>query len=194
MNNIADLIAKSNWHHLINQYKPNILAEKLSLKEGKLLVYKMLFGDTREREDDISDYAVQLLQELRKIHSKEWEQDWRNDVFFGDICYMALRDEERYEAYKRAYDKAAPPPSSLLISLARCYTLWEPPITLDEAEELVKKALEKELSIEGAVLLRGIYAERKDQAKFDYWDKVLEELMQKNIHAQGAWPDFSEAR
>lgn len=50
------------------------------------------------------------------------------------------------------------------------------------------------MSIEGAVLLRGIYAKRKDQAKFDYWDKVLEELMQKNILTQGVWPDLSEAK
>ncbi|WP_154017894.1 hypothetical protein [Candidatus Protochlamydia phocaeensis] len=104
-----------------------------------------------------------------------------------------MKYDERYEAYKRAYEKAPPPqPSSLLISLAGCYLLPKPPITLDEAENLAKKALEKELSIEGVVLLRGIYAEKKDQAKFDYWDKVLKEVEEQNIHTQDAWPDFSD--
>lgn len=196
MNKIVDLITKKDWHHLTNQYKPNILAKNLSLKDGKTLAYQMLFGDTIEKAEDLSDYAAQLLQELRKVHSKEWTQDWRNDVFLGDICYMAMKGEERYEAYKRAYNKVIHPPPALLISLAGCYTLLEPPITLDEAEELVKKALEKEMSIEGAILLRGIYAEKGDQTKFDYWDRILEGLRQKNIHTQDAhlWPDFSEEK
>lgn len=80
------------------------------------------------------------------------------------------------------------------ISLAGCYLMREPPITLDEAENLVKKALEKALSVEGVILLRGIYAEKKEQAKFDYWDKILQEIERKNLHTQDIWPDFSNMK
>jgi hypothetical protein len=101
-----------------------------------------------------------------------------------------MKYDEQYEAYKRAYEKVTPPPSSLLISLASCYLSPRPSVTLEEAESLAKKALEKEVSIEGVVLLRGIYAEKKDQAEFDYWDKVLKEVEEKNIHTKGDWPDI----
>jgi hypothetical protein len=93
---------------------------------------------------------------------------------------------------RRAYEKATYPPPSLLISLGGGYLSPGSPITLDEAENLAKKALDKEMSIEGVVLLRGIYAEKEDQAKFDYWDKVFKEMEDKNMHTQDAWPNFSE--
>lgn len=189
MNKISSLILKNEWHIIVNQYQPKTLAESLSFKEGRDLVYKMLFNE--ERDDSLRDYATELLQEIRQTHFAEWSTDWKNDVFLGDACYMTMK-YERYEAYKRAYEKATPPPSSLLISLAGCYLLPRPPITLDEAENFAKEALEKELSIEGVVLLWGIYAEKKDQAKFDYWDKVLKEVEEKNIHTKDAWPDFSD--
>jgi hypothetical protein len=190
MKKISNLILTKDWHTIVNQYKPKTLAVNLPFKEGRDLVYKMLFNE--ERDDSLRDYATELLQEIRQTHFVEWSLDWRNDVFLGDACYMTMKYDERYEAYKRAYEKAVPPPSSLLISLAGCYLLPEPPITLDEAENLAKRALETEMSTEGAVLLRGIYAEKKDQAKFDYWDKVLKEVESKNIQTQNAWPDFSD--
>lgn len=190
MSEISNLILKKKWHTIVNQYQPKVLAESLSFKEGMNLVYKMLFNE--ERDDSLRDYATELLQEIRQTHFAQWSIDWKNDVFLGDACYMTMKYDERYEAYKRAYEKATPPPPSLLIALAGCYLLPKPPITLDEAENLAKKALEKEISIEGVVLLRGIYAEKNDQAEFDYWDKIFKEVEENNVHTQDAWPDFSD--
>lgn len=190
MNKISNLIIERNWHTIANQYTPKVLAESLPFKEGRALAYKMLFNE--ERDDSLRVYATELLQKIQQTHPIEWSLDWRNDVFLGDACYMTMKYDERYQAYKRAYEKANPPPPSLLILLAGCYLLPKPPITLDEAESLTKKALEKEMSIEGVILLRGIYFEKKDQAKFEYWDKVSKEIEEKNIHTQNTWPDFSE--
>jgi hypothetical protein len=187
--NLFNLILKNDWHAIVDQCQPKDLAKSLSFKDGRDLAYKMLFNE--ERNDNLRDYATELLQEIREIHFEEWSSDWKNDVFLGDACYITMKYNERYEAYQRAYKKASPPPPYLLISLASCYHSPEPPITLDDAENLVKKALEKEMSIEGVVLLRGIYAEKKDQVKFDYWDKVLKEVEEKKIHTKGTWPDFS---
>lgn len=188
MNKIFNLIDKKDWYAISNQFDPKSLVKNISFKKGMTLAYHMLFND--ERDDDLRDYAIQLLQELRQIYPEEWSSDWKNDIFLGDACFMTMRYDERYEAYKRAYEKANPPPPSLLISLAGCYLLPEPPITVDEAENLAKMALENEMSIEGVVLLRGIYAEKKDHAKFDYWDKILQKVEEKNIHAQECWPNF----
>lgn len=188
MNNISHLIFKSDWQTIANHYSPKSLAKGLSFKDGRLLAYKMLFNE--ERDDDLRDYATELLERIRQSYPKEWSEDWKNDVFLGDAFYMTMKYDERHEAYKRAYEKLIDPPPALLISLASCYLSPGSPITLEQAENLAKKALEEEMSIEGVILLRGIYAEKKDQAKFDYWDKILKELEEKQIHAKDIWPDI----
>ncbi len=190
MNTILNLIHKNDWYTLVKDYNPKTLAQLLPFKEARSLAHKMLFNE--KRDDTISVFATELLQEIRQIHSEEWLIDWKNDVFLGDACYMSMMYDEQYEAYKRAFEKTSCPPPSLLISLGGCYLSPESPITLNEAEILAKKALDSEMSIEGVVLLRGIYAEKEDQVNFDYWDKVFKEVEIKNIHTQNAWPDFSK--
>lgn len=68
--------------------------------------------------------------------------------------------------------------------------LLSPIFTLEEAENLAKAALDKEVSIEGVVLLRGIYAEKKEMAKFEYWDEVLKRLEKNPIYIENDWPNI----
>lgn len=178
-----------NFHAIVEQYKPKVLADNLSFDEGRILAYKLLCNE--ELDNDLRDYATDLLQELRNIYPIEWSEDWKNDVFLGDACYLTMKYEERYAAYKRAYEKVKPTPPSLLLSLAGCYLSFNPPITVDEAEKLTLKALEKEMSVEGVVLIRGIYARKNDQVKFDYWDKIFREVKHNNLcSTDNAWPDI----
>ena len=177
MNELYYLINNSDWYAIVNHYEQKFIAETLLFEEGRLLVYKMLFN--KERDDSLQEYATKLLEEIRRTHFKEWSKDWRNDIFLGDVYYMTLNYDERYASYMRAYEKANPKPSSLLISIASCYLSPQPPISLSEAKKMVEKALEKEMSIEGVVLLRGIYSEIKDQKNFEHWDKILTELEKK---------------
>lgn len=188
MNVVTELINKKDWYAIANQYTPKLMVHYLSFKEGMLLAYQMLFNE--ERDDGIRDYAAELLEEIRKAYPNEWSGDWRNDVFLGDACYLTMRFEERYEAYKRAYQNANPPPPSLLISLASCYLSAIPRVSLDDAEKLVIIVLEQEISIDRVVLFRGIYAKKKDQAKFDYWDRIYKEVEEKQVHTKDAWPKF----
>jgi hypothetical protein len=161
MNKISHLIESRDWY-AIYQYNPKFFAKMVSLTKGMVIAYHMLLND--ERDDDLRDYAVQMLLELRLINYNEWALDWKNDFFLGDACHLTMQDDESYNAYKRASEKADPLPPSLLLSLAGCYLAFDPRITVDEAESLVKRALEQEMSIEGVVLLRGIYAGKNDQA------------------------------
>lgn len=188
MDAIYEYIRNNDWYSIVDQFTPEYLSDYLKFKNGFYVSYKMLFND--EGDDNLRDYAFALLQAIRRSYPKEWSEDWRNDVFLGDACYMMMKHEEQYEAYKRAYEKVVNPPSSLLISLASCYLVPKAPITLEEAENLAKKALEKEISIEGVVLLRGIYAEKNDQSNFDYWDRILREIEKKDIHTKEAWPNI----
>ena len=81
-----------------------------------------------------------MLQEIRNSYPKDWLEDWKNDVFLGDSCYLTMKYDKQCEAYKRACEKATPPPPSLLISLASCYLYLDPFVTLEETENLTKKA------------------------------------------------------
>jgi hypothetical protein len=189
MNKISDLIQTMDFYTIAKKYTPKNLAENLSFDEGRIFAYKLLLN--KELDNELYDYAAELLDELRCIYAKEWSADWKNDLFLGDAFYLARKYDEEYAAYKRAYEKVNPPPPSLLLSLASCYRTFEPPITADEAEKLTLKALGKELSLEGVVLIRGIYAHKEDKAKFEMWDKIYQQVKHKNLPSrEGVWPDM----
>ena len=141
MNKISNLIENENWYTITNQWEPKTIAKNCTFKQGMALAYHMLFN--LEKDDALCDYATQLLQEIRQVYPKEWSVDWKNDVFLGDACYLTMRYEERYKAYKRAYEKANPPPPSLLISLAGCYLMQEPPLTLDNGNSVISQISSK---------------------------------------------------
>jgi hypothetical protein len=93
---ILNLIIKNDWYTLVNQYNPKTVAQLLPFKDGRSLAYKLLFDE--KRDDNLRDYATELLQEIRQIHSQDWLGDWKNDVFLGDACYMSMKYDEQYEA------------------------------------------------------------------------------------------------
>lgn len=188
MDKISRLICKGDFRTIFYEYEPKMLAKYLSFKDARSLAYKMLFNNSGD--DDFRDFATDLLQEIRLVYPKEWSEDWKNDVFLGDACYLTMNYDERYEAYKRAYKKAVPPPPSLLISLASCYLSPGSPISLEEAEKLAKEALEREISKEGVVLLRGIYAEKNDVAMFNYWDRIYRDIEKQKLQSTNLWPDI----
>lgn len=136
--------------------------------------------------------AVDLLQQVRKKYPQDWEADWRNDLFLGDACNFTMRFHESYEAYKRAalkFNSNLPP--YLLVSIAGCYlTPGKPPISIEEAERMIKEALEKERSIEAVTLIRGICKTKGREEEFSYWDKILEELEKKNAYMKSEWPEY----
>ena len=189
MNQITDLIKKMDFHTIVKKYTPKNLAENLSFDEGRILAFKILF--CQEWDSDLTDYATELLDQLRFIYAKEWSKDWKNDVFLGDAFFLANKYDEQYAAYKRAYEKIQPAPPYLLLSLASCYLSFDPPITIDEAEKLTLQALNKELSLRGVILIRGIYASKNDQVKFDLWDKIYQQLKEENLPSiEDAWPNI----
>lgn len=178
-----------DFHTITKKYTPKKLAENLSFDDGRILAYKLLLN--KELDDELREYAAELLDKLRFIYVKEWSADWKNDVFLGDAFLLTRKYDEEYAAYKRAYEKASPAPPSLLLCLASCYGTLNPPITADEAEKLTLKALEKELSLRGVVIIRGIYKSKNDQNKFDYWDRIYQELKGKEQHtSEGVWPNM----
>ncbi len=190
MNSIGDLIRHKYWQKLATHFEPQTTARSLPFREGIVTAYKMLFNS--EHDDDIRDYAVRLLFAIRDIYNEEWESDLGYDVLLGDACSLTWRYDEKYAAFKRAYDRADPKTPYLLFSLAGCYITPDLPfVTIEQAEAFVKKALEQELSIQAVVLIRGICQTKGDQKGLDYWDEVLEEVEKKQLWSRSSdWPAF----
>lgn len=96
------------------------------------------------QDDTTQQFALNLAFEIKNIFKTEWENDWENDVFLGDLCSILWLYEEQYICCKRAYDKLTDPPAALLLLLAGCHSApGTPPITEEESESYLKKAIEK---------------------------------------------------
>jgi hypothetical protein len=152
MNIIFDLINNSDWDKIIDVYNVTEISTLLPFKEGIILAYKMLYND--DWDDIVQNYAVNLLYAIRDGYHEEWNSSWTFDTFLGNACDIALRYDERYETYKRASQNVYPIPPSLMVLLAKCYiSPGTPPISQEEAENLLREALKKEKTIEGVSLL-----------------------------------------
>lgn len=102
-----------------------------------------------------------------------------------------MKYEEQCEAYKRASKRINPLPPAILVSLAGCYLSKDSTlISSEEAEKLVRQALEQEESIEAVILIRGICKDKGDEKQFIHWNKVLEKLEKERAYMKNKWPEF----
>lgn len=177
-NAITFLFENHQWEKLANSYSPIELAKSLSFKNGLRLAYQLLYNNTWE--ETLQEYAVKLLNEIRKNYPEDWNETWEYDALLGLAYYITRKYDERYEAYKRAFDKTNNPPPGLLIELARCCICpGTPPISYDEAIDLVKKAIKEAPYTDGIGLLSHIYSLKNDKINEKYWVKILENSNQK---------------
>lgn len=191
MQNLIDLIKQHNWILIYKNWDPEQIVDELLYEDSMRLAYQMLIN--KHAEENLMNFAVDLLQIIRKKYSQNWESDWRNDLFLGDACHITIRFPERYQAYKQASLKfnTLNLPPSLLVSLAGCYLAPDrSPISIEEAERLTKVALEKEQSIEAVTLIRGICKTQGRENEFFYWSNILKELEKKKAYMKNEWPEW----
>ena len=103
-----------------------------------------------------------------------WNSTWKNDALLGSAYNIILEYDKRCQSYKRAFEKANPPSPQLLIALARCSIApGKPPISEQEAIELVKQAIKTDQYIEGIELLVGLYKSIENAEEKKYWEEKL---------------------
>jgi len=188
MKDLKALIHSENWAEVTGNYSSETVANQLSFEEGLVVACAILMNE--ERDDDLREYAVDMIKYIRKTHPNEWNKDWRNDKFLGDACDIAMRYDEMYEAYRRAYKLANPPPPSILLSLAMCYhSPGKPPVTVQEAESLVTQALQQFRSKNAVRLMCNICLAKNDKAGASYWEQVLDSDAMEDDYGQD-WPNF----
>lgn len=170
---ISGYLTASAWRRLVQFYIPSELVQLLNFKDALCAAYRMLCNE--DWDENLQEYAIIFLYEIRKVHSKEWDSSWQYDALIGYACEIRYRHEERYEAYKRTFDRAVDPPPGLLIEFARCSICpGSPPISYDQAIDLVMRALQSGPYADGIGLLCGLYTLKHDMQMEEYWRKILE--------------------
>lgn len=118
MNKIKELISQKDWSSLISNYSVKEVCSFLNFSEAMYIVEHLFYNNIQD--DEKQQYALKLAFEIKDHFKKEWESDWKNDVFLGGLCEMLWLYDERYLCYKRAYDKLKDPPAELLLLLSNC--------------------------------------------------------------------------
>ncbi len=172
-NRILALFESRSWIEIAGLYAPSEVASSLSFKNGLQVGYQLLYN--QNWDESLQQYAVELFYKIREVYLDMWDESWEYDALLGLACYITSRHEERYESYKRAFDKSSNPPPRLLIELARCCICpGKPPITYEQALDLVTQALKDCLYLDGVGLLCNIYSLKKEEVKKQEWLRVLE--------------------
>ena len=188
-NDLHNIISKKRWESLVEEFSPRLLVHALSFEESMSLAYDLFFENYSD-SPKIRDFSLNLFFAIRKHYTAEWDKDWKNDILLSGLCHLGYKYDEYFYCCMRAYKKFEDPPPAVLIALAGCYYAFRPRVTLDEAESLLQRAIQKEVSYEAALQLRGIYRAKQDQAKVDYWTKIIEETERKNIRTDPCTPDL----
>lgn len=187
--NYQEIIKTSDWNTIINSFNVDTIAKMLPFKELVIITYRMLYD--KEWESEIQNYATDLLYAIRNKHTKEWNACWKLDILLGMACEITMRYEEKYLAYKSAFNKASPVPPSLKVLLAECYNSpGDPPVSQKEAKKMLMEALNIEKTIEGVSSMLWICEMQENQVEIEYWNKVLKEVEKKNLHIGRFCPSF----
>lgn len=167
-----------------NDFTPIQLANALGFDEALHMACNML--NNEKWDENLQEYATSLLEEIRTRHPKQWNSTWRHDALLGYAYHITLKYDERYIAYKRAFNNAHSPPPQLLVAMARCCIApGKPPITEEEAISLIKQAIKTTPYIEGVELLRGLYKSLGNIKEQKYWENILENTKEHGIHLPG---------
>lgn len=189
MNTIRQLIYQKNWNHLINQYLQKEICSVLNFTEAMWLTKYLIYSDMHNEENQ--QYGLKLIFEIKSHFVFEWEKDWKNDIFLGDICSFLCLYDEQYISYKSAYDKLIEPPASLLLLLAGCRNApGNPPITEEEAEFYLRRAAEKKITFETALMMRSLYERKGNYSQAKHWDKLYKTLEKQHICSDLLLPDI----
>ncbi|GAB4227320.1 MAG: hypothetical protein Tsb0021_04070 [Chlamydiales bacterium] len=188
--NISVLFKKKDWKTLIKNYQPKDISLVLSYKDSMFAAKEIMEFDFRN--DETLNYVVDLLFSVRNRHQKNWNEDWKNDIFLSDLCAIVWRYKESYEVLASAYQRIKDPSAAFLYEFAKCTR--NPPeakfMSEEEAEELLQESLNKKITFETANFLSWIYTRKNNKEKALYWSKIANEAEKKCHHNENLVPEF----
>ena len=121
MDGVENLIKTKNWNLIVERYSPRFLSKYLSFKEGLLLSRKIL--ENENWDADLQEFAVSLIEEIKKFHPYEWKSNWKHEAFLG-YAYgiLGYEHEKEFNAYQQAAQSANLPPPEILMRLAMSWS------------------------------------------------------------------------
>jgi len=121
MNSLENLIKTKNWQLVAEKHSQKFLSKHLSFKKGLLLSRKLL--ENENWDADLQEFAIALIEEIKKSHPYEWESNWKHEAYLG-YAYDALgyEYEKVFDAYQKAAQSANPPPPEVLMRLAMSWS------------------------------------------------------------------------
>jgi len=188
VNEVRELISQNNWDLLIEKFQVVDVCKLITFEEAMHLVEHLFYDDIR---DDVKQqFALKLVFEIEKHFKKEWEEDWKNDVFLGQLCSVLWLYDERYFFYKRAYNRLKDPPEALLLLLSSCNNApGTPPITDEQSESYLLKAIQNKVTYESASKMKNLFERKGDKAKAAYWMQISKKLEKEGIRSEEIIPD-----
>jgi hypothetical protein len=180
---------KLDWISLSNKYSPSEIATNLGYEKGMRLANKMVSSDYKN--DELIRYSINVIISIKNLYSSEWEKDWKNAAFLGILWTIIWEYEESYKTLLESYQKSEDPPATLIFELANCY--FYPPeyhvISEENAEQLLKKSLNKKVTYEAAIRLKDIYESRQEIELSKYYEQMAKLAEEKNLHIEDMSPD-----
>lgn len=179
-NSILIMFKNDSWHELVSSYTPSEIVKSLPFKDALRLAFKLLYN--KKWDENLQEIAIILLYEIRKIYPAMWKESWKYDALLGIACNITCKHDERYQAFKQAFERTKSPPPGLLIELARCCICpGTPPISYDEAITLVLQALKEAPYADAIGLLSHIYSLKEDKSQEEYWTTILKNTDQECV-------------
>ncbi len=137
------------------------------------------------------EYPRDLCINIKQTFPLDWNKDWKNEAYLGQLYDLTWEYEEKYACYKKAYDMLKDPPDCLLLRLAGCNSMpGEPCISDEESENYLQRAVRKKVTAEAAIMMRALYRHKKNREMEEFWDKLYSELDKNNIHTDPIMPDL----
>lgn len=121
-------------------------------------------------------FLVELLEGIKKRYAKEWDADWKNDALLSIVYEEEYRAIDVYETLKKLIDRMEDPPFALLLLMsgARCDS--DSPMTDEEEDYYILKAVEKRLTFASAIRMRSYLDRHPDEKESEKWEKIIADL------------------
>jgi len=171
----ANTFSYQELKELVQEYAPEQVIELFGFSKIIRLVRNLVYSG--EWDEDLYNYAIELLEQLRKECPERWNSDWHYDGMLGHVCQIVLDCDRRYAAYSRAMRKVHPAPPELLVAMSACSSApGKPPMTEEESIALLKQAVQVGPYVEAVEFLIGAYRCSENTKEQKYWEAVLEQI------------------
>lgn len=196
MDGIERAIASKDWKFLVKNFLPVNFADALSFFDAMQLVGRLSITAASEMSkdglsaDQMRDFAVNLMIILRARYPKEWESDWKNEVYLGISCALVHREEEAFSFIKNAFEKFTDPPQSLIFAFISSGDTFESYLSENEIAELTERAITKGVTYESALKMAALASEKGDQEECENWKQKAFEAERNQLHTPIITPDI----